>query len=154
MDLSHYVEYDPLSNELLLLTQEKLGSMVSDYNQCKFFPKCGNVPRFHTHLIGEIPWRRKRLPTPVFLPGKSHGQRSLAGCSPWVAKNQTRLKKFCTQAQQAWGTCLMVQWLRFCNARAAEDAGSIPGLWRSKGEGNSNPLQYSCLENPMNSGAW
>ena len=28
-------------------------------------------------------WRRKRQPTPVFLPGKSHGQRSLVGCSPW-----------------------------------------------------------------------
>ena len=35
----------------------------------------------------------------------------------------------------------------------AEDAGSIPRLGRSPGEGNSNPLQYSCLENPMNRGA-
>ena len=33
--------------------------------------------------VGEIPWRRKRQPTLVFLPGKSHGQRSLAGYSPW-----------------------------------------------------------------------
>ena len=32
------------------------------------------------------PWRRKWEPTPVFLPGKSHGQRSLAGCSPWGCK--------------------------------------------------------------------
>ena len=32
--------------------------------------------------VGKIPWRRKRQPTPVFLPGKSHGQKSLAGCSP------------------------------------------------------------------------
>ena len=32
---------------------------------------------------GKIPWRRKWQPTPVSLPGKSHGQRSLAGCSPW-----------------------------------------------------------------------
>ena len=32
--------------------------------------------------------------------------------------------------------------------------GSIPGLGRSPGEGNGNPLQYSCLENPMDSGAW
>ena len=32
---------------------------------------------------------------------------------------------------------------------SAEDAGSIPGLGRSPGEGNGNPLQYSCLENPM-----
>ena len=33
------------------------------------------------------------------------------------------------------------------------DLGSIPGLGRSPGEGNGNPLQYSCLENPMNGGA-
>ena len=36
----------------------------------------------------------------------------------------------------------------------AEDTGSIPGSERSPGEGNSNPLQYSCLENPMDRGAW
>ena len=34
------------------------------------------------------------------------------------------------------------------------DPGSIPGLERSPGEGNDNPLQYSCLENPMDRGAW
>ena len=38
-----------------------------------------------------------------------------------------------------------------CNAG---DPGSIPGLRRSPGEGNGNPLQYSCLENPMDGGAW
>ena len=38
-----------------------------------------------------------------------------------------------------------------CNAG---DPGSIPGSGRSPGEGNGNPLQYSCLENPMNRGAW
>ena len=36
----------------------------------------------------------------------------------------------------------------------AGDAGSIPGLARSPGGGNGNPLQYSCLENPMDRGAW
>ena len=36
----------------------------------------------------------------------------------------------------------------------AEDAGSIPGTGRSPGEGNGNPFQYSCLENPMDGGAW
>ena len=40
------------------------------------------------------------------------------------------------------------------NARDARDAGSIPGLGRSLGEGNGNPLQYSCPENPMDRGAW
>ena len=38
-----------------------------------------------------------------------------------------------------------------CNAG---DLGSIPGLGRSPGEGNGNPLQYSCLENPMDGGTW
>ena len=38
----------------------------------------------------EDPWRRKWQPTPVFLPGESHGQRSLAGYSPWGHKSQTR----------------------------------------------------------------
>ena len=36
----------------------------------------------------------------------------------------------------------------------AGDLGSIPGSGRSPGEGSGNPLQYSCLENPMNGGAW
>ena len=36
--------------------------------------------------VGKIPWRRKWQPSPVFLPGKSHGQRSLAGYSPWSCK--------------------------------------------------------------------
>ena len=34
------------------------------------------------------------------------------------------------------------------------DPGSIPGLGRSPGEGNGNPLQYSCLENPTDGGTW
>ena len=37
----------------------------------------------------EDPWRRKWQATPIFLPGKSHGQRSLAGYSPWGAKSWT-----------------------------------------------------------------
>ena len=40
------------------------------------------------------------------------------------------------------------------NAGDIRDASSIPGLERSLGEGNGNPLQYSCLENPMDGGAW
>ena len=41
-------------------------------------------------LSQEDPWRRKCQLTPVFLPGKSHGQGSLVGCSPWGHKNWTR----------------------------------------------------------------
>ena len=40
------------------------------------------------------------------------------------------------------------------SARNAGDPGSIPGSGRSPGEGNGNPLQYSCLDNPMDRGAW
>ena len=40
------------------------------------------------------------------------------------------------------------------NAGDIRDAGFIPGLGRSPGEGNGNPLQYHCLENPMVRGAW
>ena len=43
--------------------------------------KCGFNPWLRT-----IPWRRKWQPTPVFLSGESHGQRSLAGCNPWGHK--------------------------------------------------------------------
>ena len=46
---------------------------------------------------GDIPWRRKWQPIPVFLPGKSHGQRSLAGYSPWCCKS-VRCNWACTQA--------------------------------------------------------
>ena len=43
--------------------------------------------------VGKIPWRRERQPTPVFLPGKAHEQRSLAGYNPWGRKElDTTLK--------------------------------------------------------------
>ena len=41
-----------------------------------------------------------------------------------------------------------------CNAGDLRDAGSIPGLGRSPGGRHGNPLQYSCLENPVERGAW
>ena len=69
--------------------------------------------------------RRQWHPTPVFLPGKSHGQRSLVVCSPWGR----------------WGSD-MTEWLHFHSS-----------LW-CIGEGNGNPLQCSCLENPRDGGAW
>ena len=53
------------------------GSLVTDGKESAY--KCRR-PRFEA---GKIPWRRKWLPTPVFLPGKSQGQRNLAGYSPW-----------------------------------------------------------------------
>ena len=49
--------------------------------KCRRLKKCG----FHP-WVWKIPWRRKYPPTPVFLPGKSHGQKSLAGYRPWGHK--------------------------------------------------------------------
>ena len=46
--------------------------------QCRRHRRCGFIP-----WVGKIPWRRAWQPTPVFLPGGSHGQRSLVGYSPW-----------------------------------------------------------------------
>ena len=48
----------------------------------------GSIPGFNPWVL-KIPWRRKWQPTPVFLPGKSHGQRSLVGYSPGDHKCQT-----------------------------------------------------------------
>ena len=52
--------------------------------------------------------------------------------------------------------CVVVLGVKNLPADAGDlrDSGSIPGLGRSPGEGHSNPLQYSCLENPMERGAW
>ena len=49
--------------------------------QCRRHKRLGFSP-----WVGKIPWRRKWQPTPVFLPGEFHGQRSLAGYSPWDCK--------------------------------------------------------------------
>ena len=52
-----------------------------------------------------------------------------------------------------FSTCLVAQTVK-ASAYNAGDPGSIPGLGRSTGEGNGNPLRCSCLENPMDRGAW
>ena len=75
--------------------------------------------------VGKILWRRKWQPTPVILPGKSHGRRSLVGYSPWGRKESDTTKRF-----------------------------HFHFLLSCIGEGNGNPLQHSCLENPRDGGAW
>ena len=45
--------------------------------------------------VGKIPWERKWQPTPVFLPGESRGQRSLAGYSPWGRKESETTELTC-----------------------------------------------------------
>ena len=53
-------------------------------SRSKICLQCGR-PRFDS-CVGKIPWRRKWQSTPALLPGKSHGRRSLIGCSPWGGK--------------------------------------------------------------------
>ena len=52
--------------------------------------------------VEKIPWRRAWQPTPVFLQGESHGQRSLVGCIHGVTKSQTRLRQISMHALLAW----------------------------------------------------
>ena len=53
--------------------------------------------------VGKIPWRREWLPTPVFLPEKFHGQRSLAGHRPWGHKEMDTTKQL-TLSLSLWMT--------------------------------------------------
>ena len=69
--------------------------------------------------------RRQWHPTPVLLPGKSHGRRSPVGCSPWGCSESDRTEQLHFHFSPS---CI--------------------------GEGNGNPLQCSCLENPRDRGAW
>ena len=75
-----------------------------------------------SHMLAQ---RRQWQPTPVLLPGKSHGWRSLVGYSPW--------------GHEEWN---MTERLHF------------PFSLSCIGEGNGNPFQCSCLENPRDGGAW
>ena len=59
-------------------------------------------PRFDI-WVREIPWRRKWLPTLIFLPGESHGQRSLPGYSPWYHKELDRTEHALTHAKFTLG---------------------------------------------------
>ena len=57
--------------------------------------------------VGKIPWRRKWQPTPVFLPEKSHGGRSLAGYSPWGHKESDMTERL---SAHIWLNCLSPNW--------------------------------------------
>ena len=76
-------------------------------------------------LSWEDPLEEGMQPIPVFLPGKSHGRRSLVGYSPWGHKESDT-----------------AEWFHFHFLRSCT------------GGGNGNPLQCSCLENPRDGGAW
>ena len=60
--------------------------------QCRGCERCRFDP-----WVGKIPWRRKWQSTPVFLPGESHGQRSLVGYSSWGHKELDRTEHTCSQ---------------------------------------------------------
>ena len=82
----------------------------------------------HTLYLGEdhlYVRRRQWHPTPVLLPEKFHGRRSLAGCSPWGREESDTTERLPFHFSLS---CI--------------------------GEGNGNPLQCSCLEKPRDGGAW
>ena len=56
--------------------------------------------------VGKMPWRRAWQPTPVFFPGESHGQRSLAGHSPWGRQSQACLRGPSMQAMHIFSAAL------------------------------------------------
>ena len=58
------------------------------YRRCRFDPR-----------VWKIPWRRKRQPTPVFLPGKSHGQRSLGGYTVHGVAKETKSDETTTEIE-------------------------------------------------------
>ena len=69
-----------------------------------------------------------------------------------------KLLKILTCHRLSFIKCFCIDFPRGSDSKASAysvgDLGSIPGLGRSPGEGNGNPLQYSCLENPMDGGTW
>ena len=69
-------------------------------------------------LVGKIPWKRKWQPTPVLLPGKSHGQRSLEGCSPrGLKESNTTSRLYHHQMYSHW----MIQWVPDPRTRRREE---------------------------------
>ena len=109
-------------------------------------------------IPGKIPWRRKWHPTPVLLPGESHGGRSLVGYSPWGRKQSDTTERLHFIVMGGWwkgGGSVFPGGSAVKNPPVnAGDSGSVLGLGRSPGERNGKPLQYSCLGNSMDRGAW
>ena len=82
--------------------------------------------------IRKILWRRKWQPTPVFLPGESHGQRSLAGCSLWGHKESDMTEPLSTFTAVARGVSLRT-WTWHCRTPSPFFSSLLPGLpWLEK----------------------
>ena len=73
--------------------------------------------------------------------------------SATLVKIKKKKRRGCLWPERAAQLALVVKNL-LANAGDLRDAGLIPGLGRSSGGGHGNPPQYSCLENPMDRGAW
>ena len=86
-------------------------------------------------------------------PGVGKGQGSLACCGPWGCKESDMAEWLNWKLILASQVMLVVK-NPSTNAGDTRDAGSIPGSGRAPGGGHRNPLQYSCLENPMDRSAW
>ena len=101
-------------------------SSVIPFSSCpQSLPASESFPVSNLHIYITLFWRRQWQPTPVLLPGKSHGRRSLVGCSPWGRWESDTTERLHFHFSLS---CI--------------------------GEENGNPLQCSCLENPRDQGAW
>ena len=100
-------------------------SAFSWQNSISLCPASFCTPRPNLPFAPDVSQRRPWHPTPVLLPGKSHGRRSLVGCSPWGQEESD-----------------MTEIFHFHFSLSCT------------GEGNGTPLQCSGLENPRDGGAW
>ena len=101
--------------------------------------------------VRKIPWRRKWHPTPAFLSGKFHRQRNLWAIVHIIRKSWTQLN---TRMDHSYYLSFAFGSVVKNPPASARNMSLIPESVRSPGEGYSNPFQYSCLENPMDRGAW
>ena len=84
------------------------------------------------------------------IPGDGEGLGSLAFCGPWGRKGSDMTER---ENNQVLFKLALLLWPSG-NAGDTGNVGLIPGSGRLPGGGHGNPLQYSCLENPMDRGAW
>ena len=144
-----YVNYITIKLEMLKKAQTTHSSILGLPLWLSWLRICLQCRRpGFSSWVGKIPWRRERLPTPVFWPGEFHGLYSSWGCkeldtTEWFSLTYSKLEMGFPGGKES-----------ACNAGDPDNLGSIPGSGRYPGEENGNPLQYSCLGNPMDRGAW
>ena len=112
----------------------------------------------------------RQQPTRLLCPWDSPGKTTGAGCHFLLqcmkVKSESEVAQSCLILRDPMDCSLpgssvhgifqarVLQWVAIAFSNNVVDPGSIPGSGRSPGEGNGKPLQYSCLENPMDRGAW